>query len=522
MSLSWRRDALPCAALAAATVGWLAIWPRDLNWYDEGLFLYEAKRIAAGAVLYRDLFEIVTPGAWYAMAAMFGIFGASLGTARAVMTALHLVAVVALYLTCRMRDVRRTLAVAAGLAYLAVSYPGMPYATPHWFSTLLNILLLLVFLLPVEGHERRRLFVAGLICGAMSMVQQQRAAMMIAGVIVLVLLARLVDRRLGASHVGIGSQLATFIAGIGLIALPIMSVAIVQAGPDVVVDGLIRFPLENYRRAHQFVPWAGYAGGVEVESTLLTWLPILIAVPVLRMVVYGLRHGAAEAKALLAEAVLSAAAILSIAYHPNVKHLAVTAPLLYVIFADALEQVFRRLAATGRIGAWAAAAVTACLFTVLLGTLYQSQVRRHALYPVRQATAFGVVEYTDTDEQAVVEAVGRLLANQPSGDLLCYPHCPGLYLTTGTRNPTRYQLLSPDYIGPERIDDALRVLEAQRVPLVVIEPLWTAWRTDPVVAYVREHYDRIKLERSASPKYAVFKRRASPDAAPARDGPPTP
>jgi hypothetical protein len=50
---------------------------------DEGGYLYQAARVAAGDVLYRDVFNINPPGSYWLMAGLFRLFGTTLATARA-------------------------------------------------------------------------------------------------------------------------------------------------------------------------------------------------------------------------------------------------------------------------------------------------------------------------------------------------------------------------------------------------------------------------------------------------------
>ena len=65
------RDAVLALLLFLAMVAYLSDLPRTLGRADESHFLYEAKRIRDGEVMYRDFFQFVTPGAPYVMALLF-------------------------------------------------------------------------------------------------------------------------------------------------------------------------------------------------------------------------------------------------------------------------------------------------------------------------------------------------------------------------------------------------------------------------------------------------------------------
>jgi hypothetical protein len=61
-------------AIAVAVVTYVVAWPPNFLLYDDGLYLYEAKRMVEGAGPYRDFFEFVTPLCWYPMALAFALF----------------------------------------------------------------------------------------------------------------------------------------------------------------------------------------------------------------------------------------------------------------------------------------------------------------------------------------------------------------------------------------------------------------------------------------------------------------
>src|SRR6185295_19928482 len=75
-------DAVLATGLFVTTVAYLAALPRTIASADEGTFLYEAKRILDGQVFYRDIFDLITPGAHYLMAALYWVFGVDIATAR--------------------------------------------------------------------------------------------------------------------------------------------------------------------------------------------------------------------------------------------------------------------------------------------------------------------------------------------------------------------------------------------------------------------------------------------------------
>src|SRR4051794_40795487 len=72
-------------ALGAALAYAWTFYGRALDVPDEGLLLHVADRLAAGQVPYRDVYFIYTPGAQYVLAALFKLFGPSLGVEHALL-----------------------------------------------------------------------------------------------------------------------------------------------------------------------------------------------------------------------------------------------------------------------------------------------------------------------------------------------------------------------------------------------------------------------------------------------------
>src|SRR5262249_11492684 len=123
-ALPSRLDRALAVALFAGTFAYLWAMPRILGPSDEGLYLYNTKRVLGGVVLHLYVYDIITPGSHYVMALAFRLFGTSIATARAVIGVVHGIAVVVAYATCRTLGVRRAIAVAAALGYLALSQPA--------------------------------------------------------------------------------------------------------------------------------------------------------------------------------------------------------------------------------------------------------------------------------------------------------------------------------------------------------------------------------------------------------------
>lgn len=94
-------DAIVMLLIFGGVALYLCLLPWGLQAADESYFLVEAKRLRDGEVMYRDIFEFVTPLATYAMATLFWLFGTTMATARMAMASLHGLTAVLLYAAAR-------------------------------------------------------------------------------------------------------------------------------------------------------------------------------------------------------------------------------------------------------------------------------------------------------------------------------------------------------------------------------------------------------------------------------------
>src|SRR5215813_8998945 len=275
------------AVLCAATALYLVALPRNLSAADESVYLYEAKRVFEGQVLYRDVFEITTPGWIYLMAALFRLFGVSLGTARVAMAVLHGLTAAALYATARHFGVRAVFAWLPALAYVVVCQPAWPIASQHWLGTFLAALLLLRCA-SLPSARVSWAIVPGLLIGLMIAVHQQRGACVGAGVFLWLIADALLRRRDAREpRAPLFGQLAALIGGAALVVVPMCVWIVVQAGFDPVWKALVIHPLFNYR-SFSHAAW-GKRGGLLTEQgsytfpLLLKYLPLILLIDLARL-----------------------------------------------------------------------------------------------------------------------------------------------------------------------------------------------------------------------------------------------
>ncbi|HLK12258.1 MAG TPA: hypothetical protein VKW76_12840 [Candidatus Binatia bacterium] len=480
-----RADVFWAVALAVGTVVYLARLPRVLGDSDEALFLYEAKRLLAGQVFYRDLFDLITPGAHYLMAATFWVFGANMTTARIADAVLHGLVVAAVYGACRVLGVQRGLAAAAALVDPAICRPAWAVASPHWLSTLLTVLLVLVLLRAPTG------FAAGIVLGLLVAVQQQRGAVMAAGAAALLGAEQLLSRRRASVALRpLPRRAAALAGGVLVVTVPIGAFLIGRAGVSPVLAALVLQPL-RYPTVNP-ISWGSVALPAYAHytyPTLLAWQPVgtvAMGIRTLADVLRGARGERVRRSVVLL--VMSAAALGSVAYHPDYIHLAFVGPLFAILLADLVQgglgllgrRPWLERAGGAMLAAGLLLGLGLRLRTVMLGTWADA--------PVVRRTAFGTMNFPENRyEQLLAPVVDRLAAAKVRA-LFVYPVGTAWYLYTDTINPTPFQLLIPGYNTPAQIADALAILDRRRLPFVIAFPLSA---DDPVFTWIKQHYEPV-------------------------------
>lgn len=505
-------DTTACVLLTLVTVGYLTSLPHNLGLTDEANFIYEAKRLADGEVMYRDVFDLITPLSMYFTALVFRIFGADMSVARALIAVVHAVIVLGIYGGARAVGVRPTLAAAAALGHLAIAQPVWPFVSQHWFATAGTGLVLLAALGCPWRRDPRWTALPGALTGVVLAVQQQKGVPVLAGMCALVLLTHLVMRHARGER-GWGTpvkQLVAYGAGIAIVLIPPLLVLIAFAGLQPLVHSLIVFPLVNYRQTYRSA-W----GGVQVFTvhyanytfpTLLKLAPVsLLTLPV-RIAAAWLRRDAAAMHQPLTLVLFALSSIASISYYPDVIHIGFIVPVFLIAAADAVEWGVGGLPST-RLGS-AIIATMAIVLTAAVGwRLVGNWQRSWNQNPVAYDSAFGRMDFADANLIPVIEKARALVAAAPVKEMFCYPSISGPYLWTGAKNPTPYQFFSPLYNDAAQVAEIVATLEARRTPFVVTSPLM-ARKGDPIADYIASHYDPVPF--GFLPKMFLYTRKPDP------------
>jgi hypothetical protein len=519
--------------LAAATAVYLSWLPWSLGAADESFFLYEAKRIRQGQVMYRDFFQFVAPAAWYFQALLFRIFGTDIATARVSTAVLHALTVAATYAGARRLGVRRELALIPPFAYVALCQPAWGEVSPHWYSTFLIAVLLLVAIPGAWAWRARASFAIGALVGALIVTQQQKGVITAGGIAALFVADALLSRLYAAPRpVPLLAQLAWLAAGVALIAGTSMLAMIAAAGWRPVFDDLVLYPIREYRGATS-ARW-GAVGPLSRGQAAYTWPALLRFLPLaglpaaLRLgfaLVPALtgdagdrwRGGLPNARRLLVLLSFLVTAVLSTLYNPDFIHLAFIAPVAFLVAAETVEWAL----SLEWIRPGLAARVVGLLALVIAAAVLGRQIahntaRRRAAFPVSHQTAFGRVDFGQPWEPLLIDRLRAALDRTPGRELFCYPFASSPYLTADGNNPTPYQHLAPSQSPAWQVAQAVAIVRERRVPYIVAAPVFLSPK-DPIAKLLDEGYEYVDLGPADGPgmlpRLWLFERHDLPETA---------
>lgn len=509
---SSRVDRVTGALLFGATVAYLAVLPRNLGRADEAFFLVEAKRILHGELMYRDLFWFAGPIAQWWMAGVFGVFGVTITVARLAAAVLQAALAVLLYFSARCCGVRPALALAPPLLHVAFCVGLWPYASPHWFSTLMMAAILCTLLAPGRAARPAGAVLPGLCTGALALSHQHQGAVFALAVLALFAVEGAVARRSGRPlaprswwHTSLWYALGT-----AAVALPGILVLLATTGATPLIEQTILHPLSGYREYNR-TAWGAVTTPAFAAYTwpaLLRYAPLALLPALVRLALgWHQRRPLPEVGPLAALVIIGGAAIVSIAYMPDIVHVAFVAPLFFVAGAEALEALLRRLE-TRRA---AALAVSALLVLAIAGGATLRLVRTYRLlwrdYPFHMQTAFGGIDFGLAQEVRLVELIDTVLADHPGRLLFAYPTWSQVYLAADAQNPTGHPLFMPDYLSAVEIDRTLATLDRKRPPYILVMNFGLVRADDRILPWVREHYDVERADADPALPYTLYRRR---------------
>lgn len=506
---SVRSRHLASIAVGTLTFVYLLCFPLAIGRADESHLLHGARRVLAGDAIYRDFWEGITPLAFYLVAAMYAVGGTTLLVARVGFALIDAAGCALLFALVR-RIAGPAEAVLAVLIVAGLALPVWPFASAHWLSTTLGLLVASVVLHRDPGAGgRARPLAAGALAGAAICVQQQRGVFLAAWLPVAFTVLGIAGpaphrRRRLANAIGWS------VVGATLVVALVLGHAAWRSSPAAMVDALFGFAVRNYA-ANQSgrVAWAGVPPLTELWAGS-TWRWLLRIAPLFLIVEGALlaRRGRwsrerrdRERAALWALALLMA---VSVSYLPDFIHVAFVLPFLLLPAAAALHDA--RCASRPMVRR-AMAAGMAVFAVAVAGHAVANLPYARALAPERFATAFGELQ-AEPPVAELYRVARRHLVREPDGRALLYsyPADAWLYLALGAEAAARFSVLVGGFFPDAYVAEVLETIRARQPGTIVLALPYTP---DPVRRAVEAGYDAA----ADTWVYRIYTRR--PDAPPA-------
>lgn len=511
----WSERLALVALLALGLAYHLCLIGQGVGLIDEGHLANAARRLAAGEVLYRDVYTVYPPASFHVAAWLFGLFGTSLFVTRAFHVAMTLLLAGLVYCAAR-RAMPLPFAFLAGALVAATGWSvvaeGSHYA--YLYGAIPMAALLVLDRADRQGELGAGALVSvGALAGlALAFRLEPFVGLALAGGVVV-----LVRSGLGARGL---ERLAWLVLGTLLVVVPIGLVHAARGAFGELVRAVFWTSFGQYLQGGEFnLPMPPLellpadASRRALRRMFISWefrIPVALYLAAIgELVVAGWRRRGQDAAApsdrIPSETLLRAALALfgSVLYlratgRSDYFHLAPILFPAYLLGADALARIGRRFApARARVLAWPLVVV------LLASSLFLHEFDR----PLRRALASVRGEL---DEVPVVPGGPKLERAHQLDDLVrdvrartregepivVLPWYPIVYFLTERPNPTRFDWLFPGYLTTEaEVAAFLEAIDRSAARVVVYSPLSIDDRDDRSLAAFAPEIDRFVLSR---------------------------
>ena len=462
---------------------------------DEGSLIDGAVRILHGQVFARDFFEVMGPGTFYWLAALFKLFGATFLVARTWLFVTSLGTLLAMYFLSR--RVYATYQILPPVLLVSVYFSTLwPMVNHHVDSNFFALLSVVCIVLWQDLHKSGLLLAAGALAGVTTCILQPKGMLLLLAFCCWLWIQL---RRRSELPSSIALVTGGYLCVIGCTLLYFWSHGALW---DLMYMNFI-WPSKNYSTvntipyatgilqfwSHWLIPIHGVRWLLPAAIVLILPFLFVATLPVL-VIALGIPQGKKNLRPeILLYWLCGWALWLSEIHRRDIAHLTSGSPLLIILCIYFVLQSKRKIVSWLlqflAIGAGALASVN--LFIVLCAHTVPTRVGSVRMYTSDDALAF-------LDRNAVA-----------GSEIFAYPTCPMYYFLSGTTNPTRYSLLLYNYNTPSQFQDTIRVLDQHNVKYVVWDtnvetkgaPYFSAAMYRPaggllMEPYLESHYTLVK------------------------------
>ncbi len=265
-----------------------------VNIYDEGIVVYSSVRVMEGHVPYRDFWSIYSPGQFYALAALFRVFGVSIQTERLWDAFLRALVPLFAYLiaarfTTRIKALVAWAAVTTWMGFYAYSYTYQWtfFGYPAYPAIAFSLAAIWLMTIHFTDQRRRWLVGSGIMLGITTLFRHDFGIYCGIGIF-LALVVHFVLRPHGAQSSGpqprLGDQVKSFIgvgwpfvASAAIIVLPVVIILVAQVNLNELIYDLFTFPASIFPRFRALpYPPNGPYGPKDFPQLLPFYLPFVV------------------------------------------------------------------------------------------------------------------------------------------------------------------------------------------------------------------------------------------------------
>jgi hypothetical protein len=262
----------------------VATMSHKVNVYDEGVVLVDAARVAQGAALHRDFYEIYGPAQFYILAGLFKVFGTSILVERGWDTIVRATIVTAAFLIVQRGGVRREGFFAAALVSIWMCF--LQYYGYTVFPSLLFALLSALCLLPIfEDHRSTPLLFGCGLCIGVTVLFRYDVGFYTFAALTLVAAGYVLSRPLplGVRAADLLRVLLPTYAGLGLVCIPVAAAYVSHNMLHDFLFDVVYFPAEYYRRMRT-MPFPSLDTVLEAPAQIGIYLPFFVWLSALSIV----------------------------------------------------------------------------------------------------------------------------------------------------------------------------------------------------------------------------------------------
>jgi 4-amino-4-deoxy-L-arabinose transferase-like glycosyltransferase len=483
---------------------------------DEGTLVYGAQLVAAGALPYRDFFEVMGPGSFYWLGLFFKLLGTSWLVARGLLLFTGVATAMLMYWLTRRLDHSPSVVLPA-VFYLIISIPIWPGTNHHWDSNLFALLAVAGFCLWQDRESRVYLAVAGVIAGITSCFMQQKGLLLFLGLLVVTFISGCQPKERKSKIIANLGLLVSGYAGVGALVLLFFYLA---GGLNDLLYANLVWPLANYHKVN-VVPYGFYlfeaikpawdANYSRLFSlplakalsaiTLIPFYLIFILPVVLLSLIVGCSlnrdsRGKIFTPKMLSYIILGLSLWVSELHRKDMLHLIYGSPMLLIISFVLFKQCLgnKRMLYGIIISIISLGFINMAIINAALSTTAKQVIvtRRGKIHCFKKDGALGFL----------------LKKTKPGEAVFVYPYYPMYYFLADVKNPTRYSIIMYQTNTKTQFNEVISDLEKARVKYV----LWDTYASGKNLStwfpqYRQPSGDQLILEKYLQEHYEVIARK---------------